>query len=328
MVRFTISSCVIIILTLSVVQAGVIVESKYSTNMASMFGFEFKTTAYIEGDRLRNDVEMDGGSMGMMGGDMSGMMGESSILRADKGVMWKLFDDSTYEETDLETLKAMLTEDTVNEKYQIFETGEDSVSGEDWEKAEDKIRRTIEGSDSVYNINGYECRKYIINTVVHDDEDPDMKLGIFATLYVTDDIPGQDVYTNYQKNIAGEYGLDFGAQNFGGDESMGRLLGTYMQFYDSLVQNDEVIMKNIIEMKMSVPDSLNEVSAAELLGEDSGSEDAAMMMQMIKMMQSMAKEIPEDGMLTIMSMTGEITGIKEAAIEESRFEVPEGYEKR
>ncbi len=278
-------------------RSDVIVKYQSKADMANVVSLRIEGVESIKDEKCRSTMatNVDGGMMAMMGSGPA--KGTISIVRLDKGLFWELdTDNKAYKESSLESLReqSSLGEGMVGEK-----PGEEYV----W-----SLRFTPIQERQI--INGFLCAGN------HGEAVGIKKNGSGDTVFVTYEqwssgIPsGGSEIRAYQTR----YAVATGVNQMWAKECMSAMLKGYgPQFEllaDSLNRSDEFPIKTIIAI---------ESSAARTKGsDDSGATE-----------QMPGRDIPDEaGRASAFSMVTEILSIKEAALDDSQFEIPQDFTKK
>jgi len=294
-----------LLLFLAAANADVVVERKISFQMMGMPEMEMTSTEQIQEDKSCGRTEFSGGSM--MGMAAGAQQAEINITRLDKGVMWNLNESSRkYSEHDLSAMK-----DDMNAA-----AGEPDKS--------DKYEWTVDiEKPEPTEINGIPCTGIIaVATGVHK-ENPEEKVVLTMEQWVSDEVPGQETLEAFEENYATATGMSRQSR-----ERIVKKLGTkFGSAFDKLMEGTKELEGIPIKMVITGKTTAEVPSMPGMSEEDMKNMDPEAAAMMKKFMPEKTKE-SEGGMNTLFSVTTEITGITTEDVDDSVFEIPEGYTKR
>lgn len=291
-------------------QADVIIKHRSSVETGGgMMSMDVDGTEYIKIDKsyMGGKVTMKGGMAAMM----SGMAPTEfvQITRLDKGVMWELNAKSkSYTETNLKSMKEMVGKTS------------GSGMGDDVDQSEYEWSVEVTASGSKTDINGFKCKnvKGIANGV--HKEDPEDKVRLTYAYWYTDDTPGYDELVNHNKRFSEATGIDM----LKTQQSAQKIFSQYGPQFDEM--NEE--MKDAKGISIKTVIMVEGTKGQGMGGEMGKTKMPEGMKDMFGGMQGKKQEKSEDGMSKVFSLTTEILSIEKKGVDDSKFEIPEGYSKQ
>lgn len=294
------------------VQADVIIKMKSSGKMMGMMEMEITGTEYVRADRSANEdiTKMTGGMVAMFGGDEGTEMRDIQVYRLDKGVSWDIdLDEQSYRETPLDVYKQVMEEQA--------EQGDDDMMGEA-EKYDWTIN--VETKDKPVDINGFKCKGIIATANGVSKENPEEKTDLYFEYWYAEDVKGYDELNEYRKAFAEATGVDVMAAQEGVGSMFAKFDEQFEEMFAKMEEAEGYPIKTIITIKGS---------GGQM--EDTGdmpADDENMPPGMMEMMKGMmGGEESEDGMKTVFSLTTIVESIEEKSVDDSKFEIPEGFTK-
>ena len=308
MKRVSLTLIVIFITTLIVpVQADVVIKQKSNMDMGGIVKMEVDATEYIKGDKgcTSSIIEVGGGMMAMMG--QSSTMETDEITRLDKKLMWTVdHSEKTYSETNLAVFKDMMGESGGMEGMPESEDNPD-----DYEWTVD-----VSASDKKTDINGFKCKNVIAKATGVKKDDPDYKMYLNYEYWYTSDVDGYDEIKAYHDQFDDITGVDM-AEN---RQDAGMIFEKYGDQFDEMTEKMGETEGYPIKIVITVESEGGE--SAGMSGMPSG------MMDMMGMMGKKGKSESKGGKTTVFSITTEVQSIEKKAVDDSKFEIPEGYDKQ
>jgi len=293
--------------------ADVVIKTKATVNTAGIMNADVAGTEYIRADRnaTENTIKMTGGMMAMLG--KMGPMKTINIDRLDKGVIWELDSKKmTYSEKPLASLKMDYDE--------AGQEGNDDMLGE-----ADKYDWTIDvkTEDSPVDINGFKCKGMIATAKGVSKEDPTEKTDLVFEYWYAKDVDGYDELMEYRKNFGAATGLDIVQSQKNIGEVFARFGDEFKDMFAEMEKAEGYPIKTVITIKGS------QKMVEEGEADDEEMDEKNMPSGMMNMMKGMmgGQEKSEDGMTTLMSVTSVVESIKKQPVDNSQFEIPEGYSK-
>ena len=281
-------------------RADVVVRYKSNADMANVISLKMEGAESIKGEKSHSAVTIN------VGGGMMAMMGSSipretvNIVRLDKGLFWELDPKSkTFKESTVEFLKQQLSQggDT---------RGEGGESDYEW-----TVEVTPSGEDQ--NINGFVCKGYLGKAVGIRKSNPDDTIFITCEQWLGQDIPASAEVKKYQARYANVVGVD---QMWAQENLSSMLKGFGSEFgilADSMKKYEGFPVKNVILIE----------SLGAGRGDSAGNTMEEMMGKGLKGKKSVAS-----GHTKVFSITTEVLGIEQTAIDDSLFEIPKGYTRK
>ena len=308
MKRVSLTLIVIFITTLIVpVQADVVIKQKSNMDMAGMFKMEVDATEYIKGDKgcTSSIIEVGGGMMAMMG--QSSTMETDEITRLDRKLMWTVdHSEKTYSETNLAVFKDMMGESGSMEGMPESEDNPD-----DYEWTVD-----VSTSDKKTDINGFKCENVIAKATGVKKDDPDNKMYLNYEYWYTSDVDGYDEIKAYHDQFDDITGVDMSENQ----QNAGMIFEKYGDQFDEMTEKMGETEGYPIRIVITVESEGGESTG--MSGMPSG------MMDMMGKMGKKGKSESKGGKTTVFSITTEVQSIEKKAIDDSKFEIPEGYNKQ
>jgi len=306
-------SFTVIIGLAAIAAADVVIKTQSTVNTMGWMKADVTGVEYIKSDRnlTENTIKMTGGMMAMMG-DMQTMK-DINIDRLDKGVIWELDSkEMTYSEKPLASLKQEYAEES--------QKGQDDMLGE-----ADKYDWVIEvkTENKPVDINGFKCKGIIATAKGISKEDPTEKTDLLFEYWYAKDVDGYDELMEYRENYAAATGMDIIQSQEDIGQMFARFGDEFEEMFARMEKADGYPIKTVINVKGS--QKMTEEGEAD----DEEMDDKGMPPGMMDMMKGMMgdKEKSEDGMTTLLSVTSIVESITEQPVDDSQFEIPEGYSK-
>jgi len=292
-----------IVLCLAVsIQAGVVIKQKSKVEAGGMVNMDISSTEFIQSDKSYNGgtVTMSGGMMAMMGGMKPTEFGQ--VTRLDKKVMWQLdYEHKTYTEMSMAAFKHTMGQGGMGQ----MPGGGDNPEEFDWTV-------DVTDSDDETDINGFKCKNIIAKATGVNKEDPENKMQLTYEYWYTSDVDGYDELKDHYQNFSDVTGVDLTQSQ----QSAGQIFSKYGSQFDEMTK------------KMSETEGfpIKTVIKVESVGGDDKGGMAGMPPEMMAMMGK--KDKGEGEMMTVFSLTTETISIEKQDIDDSKFEIPEGFEKK
>jgi hypothetical protein len=291
-------------------QADVIIKHRSSIETGGgMMSMDVDGTEYI-----KTDMSYMGGKVTMKGGMAAMMAGMAptefvQITRLDKGVMWELNAKSkSYTETDLKSMKEMVTKTS------------GSGMGDDIDQSKYEWNVEVTASGSKTDINGFKCKnvKGIANGV--HKEDPEDKVRLTYEYWYADDTPGYDELVNHNKRFSEATGIDM----LKTQQSAQKIFCQYGPQFDEMNEK----MKDAKGISIKTVIMVEGTKGQGMGGEMGKTKMPEGMKEMFGGKQGKEQEKSEEGMSKVFSLTTEILSIEKKGVDDSKFEIPEGYSKQ
>jgi hypothetical protein len=299
-------------------QADVVVKQKSSFSMAGLMDMDMTGTEYVKADRSTNETSttVTGGMMAMFGGQGQAMQ-TIEITRLDKGVAWDVkVEDSLYTERPLASIKQdMMDEESAG--TQDEEEAEKNVLGDpdqyDWTV---KVTTT----DKPVDINGFKCKGITTTADGVSKTDPKDKAQMIFEYWYSKDVDGYDELMNYRNAYAKATGVDMMEANENTAMFFDKYGDQFKEMQDKMKNAEGYPIKTTVIVKGTQP--------AEEAGDENDKQGGEPDMQamMKAMMGAKEQEKSADGMVTIMSITNTIESITKEPVDNSKFEVPAGFQ--
>lgn len=315
MITKTVLAIIILLLSLpAIVYSDVMFKSKTSMEMLGFGSTETTFTTYIKGEAGWSETSTSFKSELLQMGD-AGMVSEKiEITRLDKGLLWILNQkNKTYIEISLNALRGVLGEMVEDNPYAAEESSEDDNDNYIW-------TFDISFSDNTEEVNGFLCNKATISSLgVNKDDNTDSSI-ITTKIWKSEEIPEFDeannFYAKYSELIDSEAGpLAFFTEEF--------LFAFGNEFSNS---SNEIKRMKGYTVKTEM---LTQKSGVKSSGPDDEESQVSSMLKGLlgkKAKTDKSKE-PAKGRVTVLLVTAEITEVETSTIEDSLFEIPEGYVK-
>jgi hypothetical protein len=293
----------IVLTILSALNAGadVVVTYKSNADMANIITLKMDGVENIKGDKSHSTVTtgVGGGMMAMMGNNVA--KEKVNIVRLDKNLFWELDPkENTYTENTLETLKRQLSQSE-------GESG-DAGDTDDYTWAVEFASRP-----NSKDINGFQCDGYLGKAVGLKKDSPGDTVFITYEQWMTRNVPGGAEVKAYQARYADAVGVN----QMWAQENMSSMLKGYgSQFEvlaDSMSRRDGFPIKIVILIE----------SSAILQKEPAGDDMEKMMKNMLK-----SQDSDKGGRMKAFTLTTEVISIEQRSLDDGKFEIPEGYNKK
>ena len=310
-----------VFLTLSLVvmiaiaaQADVVVKMKTAANTLGIMNTDGTITEYIRPDMsaTENTLKISGsGPMAAVFGNQPDQV-TIDIERLDKGVRWDVdVNEKLYSEMELATMKDQMAGEQGGESEMMSEAGD-----YDW-------TTQVTNVDDPQDINGFKCKGIIATATGVRKDDPQDKTMIKFEYWFSKDIDGYDVLKEFQKNYADATGMDI----LESQKDIGQIFGssenTFKEMFDAMKNVDGYPIKTVVTVRGT------NIAAGDVRDEETQKGADPGMMDMFKgMMGGAAGEKSEDGLVTVATVTNEVTSIKIQDVDQTKYEVPEGFEKQ
>ncbi len=296
------------ILFVSVVsQADVVIKIRTSTDMAGVMTTQTDGSQEIKGDKscLDASTKVTGGMAAMFSKGKPMQM--VNITRLDKGIFWQLDPDKkTYMESTLDNLKQQLNE----------------TKGEGQKPEEPEYTWTVnvETIDQPQTINGFDCSGVIGKAVGVGRKNSADSMFITYEQWSAKDVPGADEVEAYQKKYSDAIGMD----PMWAKENMGSILkdfgAEFVELAGKVNKSGQYPIKTIV--------TIEGTSKSEGEGSDENPADAMSMMNKMLGKKPDQAEGEEGGYKPFLSLTNEVESIEVKDVDDSRFEIPDGYKKK
>ena len=288
--------------------ADMVIETKTELDMIGAGKVDMEQTQYIKGDRSydENTTRLNE-QMAAMAGKKD--MRNIQIVRLDKGIGWALDPDAkSYNEFSFEQLKANL-EMALKQQKSAAPMGEYEWTNE--------ISKDI-GTEKIMS---YDCKG--IRAISVGVNKNDVKDSIFITneQWFAKDLPGGSEFTNFSDKMSEAVGNKKGLLN---QMSMNPMLAKFGDQFGEIAKEFETVEGIPLKTVLVVEGTINPMGAA-MEGKEIDEEARAMME---KMGIAMPDAAPEGGHHNLISLTSTVTKIEEHPIDDSKYEIPEGYKKQ
>jgi len=294
--------------------ADVIVKQHTSSDMMGMMKMSVDCTEYVKGDKSCNmsKIKMIGGMAAMMGD--AGGMESREITRIDKVVKWNLdTKSSTYTEMTMAEIDEMLGSD------ESYEEGGPGMGMGDEADYDWTVEVTTD--DNEVDINGFMCKKITGKASGVGIKNPDEKMELTFEYWYSQNVPGIDELNSYYEAIPEATGTEMTNNQKGAEAFYGMYGSQFDEMFQKLEQSGGYPIKTVILVQ-------GNQSMGGMGGDDVDLDDENIPSGMKDMLGGlMGKKDEPGGLKTLFSITNEVTSIEEKSIDDSRFEIPEGYQK-
>ncbi len=288
--------------------ADVIVETKTDMDMIGAGKVGMEQIQYIKGDRSydKNTTKLPGKMADMAGGEN---LINIQIVRFDKGVSWALNPDKkSYTEYSLDKMKTEIANAKQRNKDAV------PMSEYEWKT---EISKDI-GTEKILD---FECEG--IRAVAVGVNKNDSKDSVFITneQWFSDELPGGDEFTKFTDNMVDAIG---DKKSFINQMSMNPMLAKLADQFGEIAKEFESIKGVPLKTVLIVEGTINPM--AEAMG------DKELDAEAIAMMEKMGIAVPdaasEGEHHNLISVTSTVTKIEKKSIDDSQYEIPEGYKKQ
>lgn len=290
----------------SIAGADVIIKQKMHMESGGMMNIDMDGTQYVKSDRSCNKGvnKISGGIMAMVGGEKT--MEFQHITRLDKKMMWDVdMESKTYTETMLQSLERTMSQGAMPGGIPDKDDPTDFVWTVEVEKSDEKI-----------DINGFECKKITGKANGVHENDPDRKMRITYEYWYAKDVPAMDELTEFSKGFADIAGVDMmWSQN-----SMSQFFGYYGDQFNEM--SEQMQKAGGYPIKTAIL-----MESTEAMGGGGDEDYSQIPPEMRAMMGLDDKPKSEDGMNMVFNLTTEVQSIEKGDVDDSEFEIPEGYSK-
>ena len=288
--------------------ADMIIETKTEMDMIGAGKVDMEQTQYIKGDRSydENTTKLNE-QMAAMAGNKE--MKNIQIVRLDKGIGWALNPSTkSYSEFSFEQLKA-------NMEMAKQKTKEASPLGEyEWKT---EFFKDI-GTEKIMS---FDCKGIKAVSVGVNKKDAKDTIFITNEQWFAKDLPGSGEFVGFSDKMASAIGNKKGLLN---QMSMNPLLAKFGSQFGEIANEFESVEGIPLKTVLVVEGTINPMGDA-MAGEEIDAEAKAMME---KMGISMPGKTPEGGHHNLISLTSTVTKFEEQSIDDSKYDLPEGYNKQ
>ncbi|MCP4706623.1 MAG: hypothetical protein GY865_18645 [candidate division Zixibacteria bacterium] len=288
--------------------ADVIIETKTDMDMIGAGKVDMSQVQYIKNDRSYDE------SVTTLSGQMAAMTGGKKvknvqIVRLDKGIGWTINpDEKSFTEFSFEQMKSNFAQSKQQNQA-------NTPLGEyDWKTDISKDLKT----ETILDV---DCKGIRAVSVGVNKNDPKDSVFITNEQWFSDEVSGGDEFIDYSEKMAEAVGTGKGFMN---QMSMNPMLARFGNQFEEIAKEFEACEGIPLKTVLIVEGTINPMAAA--MGDRKLDEETKAMMK--KMGMALPDETPEGGRHNFISLTSTITKIEEKSIEDSRYEVPEGYQKK
>ncbi len=288
--------------------ADMIIETKTEMDMIGAGKIDMEQTQYIKGDRSydENTTKLND-QMAAMAGNKE--MKNIQIVRLDKGIGWALNPDAkSYNEFSFEQLKDNMA------KAQQQQKSATPMGEYEWTN---EIFKDI-GTEKIMD---FDCKGIRAVSVGVNKNDAKDTVFITNEQWFAKDLPGGSEFTNFSDKMSEAIGNKKGLMN---QMSMNPMLAKFGDQFGEIAKEFETLEGIPLKTVLVVEGTINPM--AEAMGDKEIDEEARAMME--KMGIAMPDAAPEGGHHNLISLTSTVTKIEENSIDDSKYEIPEGYKKQ
>jgi len=288
--------------------ADVIVETKTDMEMIGVGKVGMEQIQYIKEDRSYDEsTTILQSKMAAMAGGKN--MKNIQIVRLDKGIGWTLNPDKkSYTEYSFEQLKSQMARVGMQNKAAA------PMGDYEWET---EISKDI-GTEKIMN---FECKGIRAVSVGVNKNDPKDSVFITNEQWFCDELPGGDEFVKFSDKMNEAIG---GGKGFMNQMSMNPMLAKFGDQFGKIAEEFEAVEGVPLKTVLIVEGTINPM--AEAMGGRELDAEAKAMME--KMGITMPEAAPEGGHHNLISLTSTVTKIEEKSIDDSQYEIPEGYKKQ
>ncbi len=288
--------------------ADVIIETTTDMDMIGAGKIGMTQVQYVKGDRSYDEstTKLSEKMAAMTGGKE---MKNIQIVRLDKGIGWALNPDAkSYTEFSFEQLKANM------EMAQKQQKSAAPMGEYEWTN---KISKDI-GTEKIMS---YDCKGIRAISVGVNKNDAKDSIFITNEQWFAKDLPGGSEFTNFSDKMSEVIGGKKGLLN---QMSMNPMLAKFGDQFGEIAKEFEALECIPLKTVLVVEGTINPMGEA-MEGKEIDEEARAMME---KMGIAMPDAAPEGGHHNLISLTSIVTKIEENSIDDSKYEIPEGYKKQ
>ncbi|OQX92878.1 MAG: hypothetical protein B6D58_00630 [candidate division Zixibacteria bacterium 4484_95] len=292
-------------------QADVIIKQKTSIESSAIMNIEINGVEYIKGDKnySSSSTNMVGGMMAMMGKKTTSEF--IQITRLDKDVIWDLDpQNKTYSESSLASLQQMMAG-----------TGQTPESENEDETSEYNWTLDVKTSDKDVEINGFKCTGIIGKATGINKNNPEDKMRLTYEYWYAKDVPGLDELEDYHNKFSKATGFDITMPR----QHVQKIFNKYGSQFDKMTEKMQGVEGYPIKTVILV-ESTKGVEGGE---GDYGEEMPPGMKEMLSGLSNKKQsQKSESDMIKVFSLSNEILSIEKKNVDDSKFEIPEGYKKK
>ncbi len=300
--------------------SDVIIKHKSNMDIASIMSTTVEGTEYIKSDRSMTDSKVTITNSLIPFMSKGKPQQTENITRLDKLVLWEINNDKkTYKETPLASIKETLKQT------------EEGEAPPDTEKSDYTWTVEVKTIDQPQTINGFECKGVIGKATGVNTRDPRDTMFVTNEQWRTQNAPGADEMTEYQKNYAKAAGID----EMMAQQGMDKMMSQYGGQFQMMAPDMEKVPGYPIKMAMTVESSLASQGNKESMDKGEGGDDGSqeVMNKLGGLFGKKKKDKSEDkaadqsntGRQKAFSMTYEILSLEKTTVEDGKFEVPAEY---
>jgi hypothetical protein len=283
--------------------ADIVIKSTTNVNMMGMGQMTISGTQFFKGDRSCHRTKMESGSQ------MMNMPMETSenieIIRLDKGVQWTVSPAAkSYREINFEDMKKIVAD--------MEQTGE---------KLPDKYNWTTTFDDGKLEeiINGIECHGAKGQSIGIGKEDNSDTVFINYHQWFSLDMSGSDEFKSYNEKYAEITGFDNEVMSqIASNPALASYGDPLKELAEKIKQMDGVPIKTFFSIE-----GVKKPLGARMGENDMNEEDLAVIKKLG--LSIPGKSESSGGRFVIISLDSEVTSISDKVVDDSQFEIPEGY---
>ena len=262
---------------------------------------------------IRDDRSYDE-TISTVSGGMAAMTGNKEmktvqIVRLDKNIAWVL-DPSKKSFTELSF------SDMKQELDMAGKAGKEKEPMGEYEWT-NNISKDI-GTETIMDC---KCKGIRAVSIGVKKDDPKDSMFITNEQWFCDDLPGGKEFLAFSKKMADSMGVEEG---FLGQMSMNPMLAKFGDVFTEIAKEFATIKGVPLKTVLTVEGTVNPMNAA-MGGQEMNDETKAMME---KMGMSVPKANSDSGHYNLVNMTNTVSKVENKSVEDSKYEIPEGYKQR
>ncbi len=301
--------------------ADVVIKSKTTMKSPVSFGqSETESIEYIRADKSRSESKMKlvGALSNLIPGGAE--INSISIVRIDKNLIWNIIEENkTYHETDIKSYEANFVQESDDEES-YDEMDDQESDDDDYEWTFD-----LKVSDKTEKINGYNCVLVTGTGTGINREDPSDTTTVIFRQWKTSDFPGLDEVNRFYAAYSDAAGSEGPPVTVGMEQALRGFGDEFAGFYEKAGKVDGFSIKTVIEISKN---KLPEDESDNHEETDDSEMPSWMKKKMEKVMGKGESEKTADAPATIISVTSEVLSVDTKAVDNSKFEIPSGYNKK
>ncbi|MCB2230805.1 hypothetical protein KQH82_08840 [bacterium] len=297
----------------------VVVDQTASIEVPGVFsGTVTQTQYYAEGRQaVHTMVEM---SSPTMTGDSTVTQENSTIIRLDKGVMWLLppEGDSSYVEMPLGSIRSNF--ERMRQQFASLDTSGGASPGV---KLFTNSHWSVVVNDSVEQktINGFPCQKMEILITGSSDQLATDSVFLKTDVWYSRDFPQAEMIIAETRSVMDALGVD---PNWLANillSFFGQMAHAFSDVADEINSLDGVPIQTSIVMEAATTSDPTAQTSDSL-----SQQDMVSIVLSLARMYAQATSMPAPtGHFQMLSMTSEVTAVRNESVDSLKFEIPEGY---